>query len=62
MFRNIPDAEADATVDAAWEQGARYFDTTPFYGAGLSEILLGKALTKHKREYRVKYKGGAASS
>jgi len=28
MFRNIPDAEAEATVDAAWhQQGARYFDT-----------------------------------
>ncbi|MFZ8477664.1 aldo/keto reductase, partial [Staphylococcus aureus] len=42
MFRNIPDSEAAATVDAAWEQGTRYFDTAPFYGAGLSEIRLGK--------------------
>lgn len=25
MFRQIPDAEAEATVDAAWEQGTRYF-------------------------------------
>jgi hypothetical protein len=37
MFRNIPDAEAEATVDAAWQQGTRYFDTAPFYGAGLSQ-------------------------
>ena len=24
MFRNIPDKEATATVDAAWQQGTRY--------------------------------------
>src|SRR5215470_18056282 len=49
MFRNILDEGAAATVDAAWQQGTRYFDTAPFYGAGLSEIRLGKALAKHKR-------------
>ncbi|MFH7467795.1 aldo/keto reductase, partial [Pseudomonas syringae pv. tagetis] len=27
MFRDIPETEAQATVDAAWEQGTRYFDT-----------------------------------
>ena len=54
MFRDIPDAEAEATVDAAWQQGTRYFDTAPFYGAGLSEIRLGSALAKYKRdEYRL---------
>ena len=36
MFRNIPAEEAEATVDAAWEAGTRYFDTSPLYGAGLS--------------------------
>src|SRR5215831_1017278 len=50
MFRNIPDAEAAATVDAAWVQGTRYFDTAPFYGSGLSEIRLGKELSKHRRD------------
>jgi D-threo-aldose 1-dehydrogenase len=50
MFRNIPDAEASATVEAAWNEGTRYFDTAPFYGAGLSEIRLGKILAKHSRE------------
>jgi D-threo-aldose 1-dehydrogenase len=49
MFRNIPDAEADATVEAAWTAGIRFFDTAPFYGAGLSEIRLGKELAKHNR-------------
>ena len=50
MFRNISEKEAVETVDAAWQQGTRYFDTAPFYGAGLSEIRLGKALAKHRRE------------
>lgn len=59
MFRNIPDAEAAATVEAAWVAGTRYFDTAPFYGAGLSEIRLGKELIKHKREeYRISSKVG----
>jgi len=49
MFRNIPEAEAAATVDAAWQHGIRYFDTAPFYGAGLAEIRLGQVLSKHKR-------------
>ena len=50
MFRNIPDEEAAGTVDAAWQAGTRYFDTAPFYGAGLAEIRLGKELSKHKRD------------
>jgi D-threo-aldose 1-dehydrogenase len=50
MYRNIPEAQAQATVDAAWEQGVRYFDTAPFYGAGLAEIRLGAALQKHNRD------------
>lgn len=50
MFRNIPDAEASVTVEAAWEQGTRYFDTAPFYGAGLSEIRLGEILSKKRRD------------
>jgi D-threo-aldose 1-dehydrogenase len=59
MFRNIPDAEASATVEAAWDLGTRYFDTAPFYGAGLSEVRLGKILSKHNRgEYVLSSKVG----
>jgi D-threo-aldose 1-dehydrogenase len=50
MFRAIPEAEALATVDAAWEQGIRFFDTAPLYGAGLAEIRLGDALAGRKRD------------
>jgi D-threo-aldose 1-dehydrogenase len=59
MFRNIPDDEAAATVNAAWNLGTRFFDTAPFYGAGLSEIRLGKELSKRKRsEYILSTKVG----
>ncbi|MGH8449371.1 aldo/keto reductase [Pseudomonas sp.] len=50
MFRNVPQAEVQATVDAAWNNGVRYFDTAPFYGAGLSESRLGDALVGHPRD------------
>ncbi|MFB7817222.1 aldo/keto reductase [Paenibacillus chitinolyticus] len=50
MYRNIPEEEAMATVDAVWESGVRYFDTAPFYGAGLAEIRLGEALSKRNRD------------
>ena len=50
MYRDIPEDEALATVDAAWDAGTRFFDTAPFYGAGLAEIRLGKALSKRPRD------------
>jgi D-threo-aldose 1-dehydrogenase len=49
MFRQIPDEEAAETVAAAWQNGIRYFDTAPFYGAGLSEIRLGTLLADYPR-------------
>jgi D-threo-aldose 1-dehydrogenase len=50
MFRDIPDEEAEATVDAAWDHGTRFFDTAPMYGAGLAETRLGKYLAQHDRD------------
>jgi D-threo-aldose 1-dehydrogenase len=59
MFRNVSEEEASATVEAAWQAGTRYFDTAPFYGAGLAEIRLGRTLAKHKRnEYVLSSKVG----
>ncbi|MFE5325997.1 aldo/keto reductase [Embleya sp. NPDC056575] len=59
MFRAIPDEEARATVEAAWDQGVRYYDTAPFYGAGLSEERLGRVLsTKPRDEYVLSTKVG----
>ncbi len=50
MFRAIPEAEARATVDAAWNDGIRYFDNAPFYGAGLAELRMGEALAGRPRQ------------
>ncbi|MFD9689984.1 aldo/keto reductase [Kitasatospora sp. NPDC059146] len=50
MFRAIPEDEAAATVEAAWEHGVRYFDTAPFYGAGLAEERLGRVLAGKPRD------------
>ncbi len=59
MFRAIPDEEAAATVQAAWDQGIRYFDTAPLYGAGLAEIRLGDVLAdKPRGEYVLSTKVG----
>ena len=50
MFRDIPPQEALDTVEAAWQNGIRYFDAAPFYGAGLAELRLGEALATHPRD------------
>ena len=44
----VSEADARATLDFALANGARYFDTAPFYGFGLSERRLGEALRPHK--------------
>jgi len=59
MFRDIPEPEARATVEAAWNDGIRYFDNAPFYGAGLAEIRMGTALSdKPRDEYVISTKVG----
>lgn len=50
MYRNIPEQDALDTVEAAWQQGIRYFDAAPMYGAGLAELRLGRALQHHRRD------------
>ena len=46
----ISDAEATALTDAAYEGGVRYFDTSPFYGYGRSELRMGAALRTKPRD------------
>ena len=53
MFRDIPEEEALATVEAAWNDGIRYYDNAPFYGAGLAEIRMGQALAGKPRDQYV---------
>lgn len=53
MFRAIPEEEALATVEAAWNDGIRYYDNAPFYGAGLAELRMGEALKDKPRDQYV---------
>jgi D-threo-aldose 1-dehydrogenase len=50
LFQAVDDDVALDAVDAAWESGVRYFDTSPHYGLGLSERRMGDALRAHPRE------------
>lgn len=59
MYRAVDEDEARATVDAAWDEGVRAFDTAPHYGIGLAERRLGAALAGRPRdEYVVSTKVG----
>jgi D-threo-aldose 1-dehydrogenase len=59
LYRAVTDEQAQATVDAAWDLGIRYFDTAPHYGLGLSELRLGRALAGRPRsEYVISTKVG----
>jgi D-threo-aldose 1-dehydrogenase len=49
MNRALSEAEAEATVRAAWDAGVRYFDTAPLYGHGLSEARIGRVLSRAPR-------------
>jgi D-threo-aldose 1-dehydrogenase len=49
LFTAVAGEQARATVDTAWDLGVRTFDTSPHYGAGLSELRLGAALRERPR-------------
>ena len=49
----------DATIERAWDTGARYFDTAPLYGLGLSEARVGRVLRgKPRGEFLLSTKVG----
>jgi D-threo-aldose 1-dehydrogenase len=50
LFDRVDDGEAAAMIEAAWDGGVRYFDTSPWYGRGLAEHRLGRALYRKPRE------------
>jgi D-threo-aldose 1-dehydrogenase len=50
MHRVLSEEEAQATVQAAWDAGLRYYDTAPFYGYGLSESRIGSVLSQQLRD------------
>ena len=44
LYRACPRDTAMATLNAAWDEGLRYFDTAPWYGFGLAERYTGDFL------------------
>ncbi|MBA2114657.1 aldo/keto reductase [Bremerella alba] len=46
-FAPTTDQDANRTLESAWNAGVRYFDTSPFYGFGLSERRFGHFLDDH---------------
>jgi len=49
MFAAVPESQAVATIDRAWDLGIRLFDTAPVYGYGRSEQRAGLALRGRPR-------------
>lgn len=49
-FKPTTDEQAQGALEAAWASGVRYFDTSPWYGLGLSERRFGHFLHNQKRD------------
>ena len=59
LYRPMTEKEARLMLDTAWAMGARYFDTAPLYGLGLSETRLNGFLRPKPRDsYLVSSKVG----
>jgi D-threo-aldose 1-dehydrogenase len=50
LLGEVSDTEAVETVNAAWDEGWRYFDTAPHYGLGLAEERLRAGLQGKPRD------------
>ncbi|WP_404402084.1 aldo/keto reductase [Pelagibacterium halotolerans] len=59
LTRTVSDVEAHETLQTAWDGGLRYYDTSPLYGFGLSELRVGTFLRgKPRDEYVLSTKVG----
>jgi D-threo-aldose 1-dehydrogenase len=50
MRESLPEAQACATIEAAHAAGIGYFDTSPWYGNGKSELRFGHVLRTKPRD------------
>lgn len=58
-FNVHDDLQIYETIEAAWDAGVRYYDTSPLYGLGVSEHRLGWFLAnKNRDEYTLSSKVG----
>lgn len=49
-FQENPDIECLQSMEAAWNAGIRYYDTSPWYGLGISEHRMGLFLKDKPRD------------
>ncbi|MBS0849158.1 aldo/keto reductase [Citrobacter sp. JGM124] len=49
LFEEITDQVAQATLETAWNNGIRFYDTAPWYGRGLGEHRTGQFLYRKAR-------------
>ena len=54
----IPEDDALDTVQAAYDAGVKYFDTSPYYGYGRSEHRFGQVLRQIDRENFIPFDKG----
>jgi aryl-alcohol dehydrogenase-like predicted oxidoreductase len=59
MYGAIDEAESLATIHAAIDAGVTLLDTGDFYGMGLNEMLIGRALHFHRDQVLLSVKFGA---
>src|SRR5260370_42243477 len=58
-FEVVTDEDANATIEAAWNAGVRYYDVAPWYGLGMAGRGYGNFLhNKERSEYVVSTKVG----
>ena len=50
LHAKLPEDTAQSVIETAFAAGVRYFDTSPWYGHGLSEHRLGRYLRDRRRE------------
>jgi len=50
LYRKVSDEDAQAALQAAFDNGIRYFDTAPQYGLGRSELRFAEAIRRFGRE------------
>jgi D-threo-aldose 1-dehydrogenase len=50
LYEAVDEPTAAAVVERAWQLGVRFFDTAPYYGSGLAELRLGRALAGRPRD------------
>jgi len=50
LWSALPEDQVQKTLRNAWDEGIRYYDTSPWYGRGLSELRLGHALRTRPRD------------